>query len=233
MADYKDDLSKIYHDYADKNRATGMWSTDNPGYRFIIEERDRFLREFLSAHDLLRGSDRVALDLGCGSSTLLPDSLEFGTRLGIDLLFELLGGARDSGTLDGVACADGAAMPFPDSSFDVVVISTVLSSVPTAEARRLIGKETTRVLKPGGSVVWYDMRVPNPSNKNITGINRKEIERIFPGLNKDLRTATLIPQVARRLGDHPRIYRFLSGLTVTRSHLIGIMTKPLGTTSTI
>lgn len=226
MAEYKDDLSKIYKDYADKNRATGMWSLENPGYRLIIEERDRSLIRLLSDHGMLKGPDRVALDLGCGGATLVPDSLELGTRVGIDILFELLGRAKASGTMDGVACADGAAMPFPDSAFDLIVISTVLSSVPDAEARRLIGSEVTRVLKPGGSAVWYDMRVPNPSNRNVRGIDKREIERIFPDLRKDLRSTTLIPHVARRLGDRPRLYQMLSGLRLSRSHLLGVLTKP-------
>lgn len=226
MPDDRDELSEIYRGYAEKNQATGRWSRSNPGNEFILDERDRFLVDLLSSNHVLGRRNLHALDVGCGASTLLPSELRLGSRIGIDILFERLIPAVEAGSINGVACADGARMPFPDNSFDLVVLSTVLSSVRDADTRARIGAEVTRVLRPGGQVLWYDMRVPNPANRNIIGINRREISRIFPDLHLDLRSATLIPQLARRLGERPGLYRGLSALRVTRSHLVGVFTKP-------
>ncbi|MCB1256718.1 MAG: class I SAM-dependent methyltransferase [Microthrixaceae bacterium] len=226
MPDNRDELSRIYQGYAEKNQATGRWSRSNPGNEFILNERERLLVDLLAANGVTGGAALAALDVGCGSSTLLPPTLHLGARFGVDILFERLIPAVETGSLAGVACADGAMLPFPDSSFELVVLSTVLSSVPDADVRARIGSDVTRVLRDGGHVLWYDMRVPNPANRNITGINRREIARIFPDLDLDTQSATLVPQLARRLGDRPRLYSTLSSLRFTRSHLVGVFTKP-------
>jgi ubiquinone/menaquinone biosynthesis C-methylase UbiE len=222
MAD-RDELSQIYQDYARRNLATGRWSTANPGNRLLLEERAEALEELLEGAGLL-GRPIEVLDVGCGSATLLPAEVEPRRRIGIDLLSERLHLALEAG-IDAVACADGAALPFPDGCFDLVVLSTVLSSVPDRSTREHIGSEATRVLREGGAVAWYDMRAPNPANRNISRVGRRELRRIFPDLVVQPRSTTLVPQIARRLGDHPRLYRWLSALRVTRSHLIGVFTK--------
>lgn len=224
MAADRDELSEIYKGYAERNLATGRWSTSNPGNRFILEEREAALESLLGKTDLLGRSIDV-LDIGCGSATLLPAAVRCANRIGIDLLHERLHPALTAG-IDGVACADGAALPFPDETFDLVVLSTVLSSVPGPDSRARIGAEATRVLRPGGAVAWYDMRMPNPANRNTSSMSRRELRRIFPGLVTEAHSTTLIPQLARRLGDRPRLYRRLSALRVTRSHWVGVFEKP-------
>ncbi|WP_305080448.1 class I SAM-dependent methyltransferase [Pseudonocardia sp. ICBG1293] len=53
---------------------------------------------------------------------------------------------------------DGAALPFPDDSFDAVVCFTMLHHVPTpGEQDRLFG-EAARVLRPGGTFAGIDSR---------------------------------------------------------------------------
>ena len=60
----------------------------------------------------------------------------------------------------GPTCASARrqASPWPTGSFDVVVASTLFSSVLDPGLRDAIAEECLRVLRPKGVVLWYDMR---------------------------------------------------------------------------
>jgi ubiquinone/menaquinone biosynthesis C-methylase UbiE len=51
---------------------------------------------------------------------------------------------------------DGAAMPFPDGSFDVVACFTMLHHVPSPDTQDQLFGEVARVLRPGGRFVGTD-----------------------------------------------------------------------------
>ncbi|MBU6427490.1 MAG: SAM-dependent methyltransferase, partial [Cyanobacteria bacterium REEB65] len=56
--------------------------------------------------------------------------------------------------------------------------------------------EMQRVLKPGGRILWYDMRIVRP-DRPLVALGRREIARLFRGCTIDLRAVTLNPLVAR------------------------------------
>lgn len=117
-----------------------------------------------------RGDERV-LDVGCGNGFLLVEAakrLTTGTATGIDLWLAAADGqsgeaARRNARLEGVADrvevrdADARAMPFPDGTFDVVLSSLMLHHAGNAADRARVLREMARVLKPGGTIVLYDM----------------------------------------------------------------------------
>jgi SAM-dependent methyltransferase len=55
--------------------------------------------------------------------------------------------------------ADGAALPFPDNSFDTVVCFTMLHHVPSPEKQNQLFAEAQRVLRPGGTFAGSDSRL--------------------------------------------------------------------------
>jgi SAM-dependent methyltransferase len=55
--------------------------------------------------------------------------------------------------------ADGAALPFPDASFDTVVCFTMLHHVPSPEKQDQLFAEAQRVLRPGGTFAGSDSRL--------------------------------------------------------------------------
>ena len=203
------------------------WSGENPGNQALVAEREDALDRLLSgwhrpAHEL------TLLDLGCGSATLLPPRLAGARRIGMDLLFERVHASRTNDPDQNLLCADGAHLPFRAESFDVVVLSTVLSSVRERMVRECIAVECTRVLCDGGAILWYDMRLPNPLNRSTSPLGRRTVEALFPSFDPSWRSVTLLPPLARRLGPVTNTtYPALAHLPFLRSHLAGLLVKPV------
>jgi hypothetical protein len=84
-----------------------------------------------------------------------------------------------------------------------------------------------RILRPGGYLIWYDIRYDNPSNRAVHGVTRSRLQALFPGWRQELKTSTVAPPVARRLGRvTPIVYPVLHAIPILRSHLIGRLRKP-------
>lgn len=99
------------------------------------------------------------LDVGCGSGLLMERLLSRAARppiTGVDVSLEMLGLARDRiGDRARLVLADGAALPFPRGSFEVVATSSSLHHWPDPHAGL---REIARVLRPGGTLVLTDWR---------------------------------------------------------------------------
>lgn len=111
----------------------------------------------------LKPGDRV-LDLACGTGLNFPHLRELvgerGHIVGADLTPAMLDIARKMIDAKGwknveVREADAANLPFPDASFDKVIITFALNIIP--EYVRAI-EEVRRVLVPGGRFVALEMR---------------------------------------------------------------------------
>ena len=53
--------------------------------------------------------------------------------------------------------------------------------------------------RPGGALLWYDLRVNNPSNSSVRKIDKTELAALFPGLAGPVQSTTLAPPLSRRL----------------------------------
>jgi ubiquinone/menaquinone biosynthesis C-methylase UbiE len=98
--------------------------------------------------------------------------------VGVDLLPERVAEARalcPSGVRIEVGSA--AKLDFPDGSFDLVLQSTVCTSVVDTQLKRQVAAEMQRVVKDDGLVLWYDYSVNNPWNPDVQGIRKKRRNR--------------------------------------------------------
>jgi ubiquinone/menaquinone biosynthesis C-methylase UbiE len=123
-------------------------------------------------------------------------------------------------------CGNAAALDFPEASFDLVLQSTVFTSILDREMRQRIAAEMLRVLKSGGFALWYDFFVDNPRNRDVRGVRRSEIRKLFPGCQIHLRRITLAPPIGRLVGPYSAFaYMLLSRSKILCTHYLGLIKK--------
>jgi SAM-dependent methyltransferase len=121
----------------------------------------------------------------------------------------------------------GGALPFGDAAFDLALQATMFSSILDVGARRAIAAEVARVVRPGGVLLWYDLRVNNPGNPDVRRVTREEIAALFPAWRITLERATLAPPLARTLAGRAEMTaRFLAAVPWLRTHYLGVLRKP-------
>ena len=85
---------------------------------------------------------------------------------GIDIQPERVAAARQAVPGAEIAVGDARHLRFPDGGFAVVLQLTLLSSLGSPGAIREALGEGMRVLAPGGLLLIYEPRVPNPLNRH-------------------------------------------------------------------
>jgi arsenite methyltransferase len=131
-----------------------------------LKDREKLL-------DLIQWSgDEQVLDVGCGRGLMLVGAakrLTSGKVIGVDLWQQQdqannnSAATLENAAIEGVTerievkTADMRQLPFPDSSFDVVVSSWAVHNLEAESDRHKALDEIIRVLKPNGSVVLADI----------------------------------------------------------------------------
>lgn len=231
MADRDRDLETIratYARYAREGRGR-IWDPRNPGFARMIRDRDRALVDLLRA-SLPPDGGRV-LDLGAGDGRLAEVAADarvpFKEWTGVDLDPEAVKVASAAVPWATWVEASADELPFEDGSVDVVIASTLFSSLPSPELEARVAAEIGRVLRPGAWLVWYDLRYDNPSNAAVHAMGHSRLRALFPGWRAELQPTTLLPPLARRLGRLTgTLYGPLELVRPLRSHLVGRLRRP-------
>jgi ubiquinone/menaquinone biosynthesis C-methylase UbiE len=172
------------------------------------------------------------LEVGCGRIGWLGELLTWGVResdlSGIDIDERRLRDAQASLPAADLRVGEGTSLPWNSNTFGLVVASTVFSSILDREVRVLVAREIERVLAPGGALLWYDMRIDNPANPHVRGLTARRVRELFSGLDGHVKSVTLAPPVARIVAPRSWVLAtLLEGLPPLRSHLLGVLVKPL------
>jgi ubiquinone/menaquinone biosynthesis C-methylase UbiE len=170
------------------------------------------------------------VEIGCGTAGPLAAFLGAGRPflVGIDLQVGRLQAAQRTHPSLGLLAADARQLPLAAATFDAAICSTLFSSILHDEVARVVAREIDRILTPGGVVLWFDLRVGNPSNPDVRGVPRRMLTRLFPGYDLDVRPCVLAPPVARRLSKRPVLSALAEQVRPLRSHLGGGLWKPAG-----
>lgn len=218
--------SRIKEVYAERERSVAhdLYSLRKPDVLYREQELERALAAALPPL-----KDARILDVGCGHGARLLNLVRLGATpdnlWGIDLLPDRVASAITH-LPKAVHLMRGSAEEITNENgfFDLVFQFTVFSSILDREVQRRIASQILRVLRPGGSVIWYDVRFRNPWNYDLMPIIKDDIIALFPGCRYKFRRLTPIPPLARR---SPKLASALGALTfgLLTTHYLAVITK--------
>ena len=200
--------------------------------RFQALERERHVIRLLDRYGLRPLGGKKILDVGCGAGKWLRDLIDWGADpesvYGVELLPASAAKARrllpETVTIE---CGDVASLSFPAATFDIVLQSSVFTSVLDDEVRRAMAAEMLRVMRPNGVILWYDMLPKRAWSSYLRPVTKDELHMLFPECRFDLRRITLAPLLTRMVA--PRSWRACSALSripALCSHQLGIIRRP-------
>jgi ubiquinone/menaquinone biosynthesis C-methylase UbiE len=226
------DLARISAEYGRRARElpADFYSWSKPANLLLHQQTMRGCVRMLHRAALFPLKNSRILDVGCGNGTWLLEFMQWGADpsalCGIDLLPERLQGARHRIPQADIRAGSASELPWPDESFDLVSQFTVFTSILDPTLKQDLASEMLRVLRPGGSVLWFDFRVSNPSNPHVRGIGAAEIRRLFAGCEVELSSVLLAPPLARLITKLSwPLAECLHAVPLLRTHYAGLIRK--------
>lgn len=223
---------KILKEYERRKRETptSLYAPWNRGQTFLQDSRRRLAAEMLHAAGAFPTSTSRCLEVGHGHIGWLADLIAWGvpaTNLhGIELIPERAETTRDLIPCADIRIGDATRMPWLSGSFDLIVVSTVFTSILSDRVRKDLADEITRVMATNGTLMWYDFAVNNPRNRQVRRVTRAELRALFPSLRGSICSVSLAPPIARFVA--PRciwLASLLETVPFLRTHLIAVLRK--------
>jgi SAM-dependent methyltransferase len=226
------ELQAIAERYA---RRAGMVEPDRysllrPEVWQMLQERQRALLRVLAQRPG-RPADWRLTEVGCGAGGNLLEMLRLGLQpahlQGVELLPERYEAARAMlPEALRLSLGDAAAAGIEAGSQDLVLQSTVFSSILDDGVQQGLAEAMWRWLKPGGAVLWYDFIVDNPRNRDVRGVPLRRVRELFPQGRLQAQRLTLAPPLARRVCRvHPAAYTVFNSIPWLRTHVLAVIQK--------
>ena len=199
-----------------------------------VQERQRAMLRLFVRLGLTDLASLRVLEVGCGAGGNLLELLRMGFApqhlAGAELLPDRLAQARavlpPAVTLRG---GDASVLDIAPGSVDIVLQSTVFSSLLDDGFQQRLAAAMWRWVAPGGGVLWYDFTVNNPHNRDVRGVPLARVRQLFPLASMQYQRVTLAPPIARRVCRlHPGLYTLFNALPPLRTHLLAWAQKPGG-----
>ena len=198
----------------------------------LLAERRRALLGLMQRAGIQSVADLRLLEVGCGSGGNLLELLHLGFDpahlTGIELLpdrFEQARARLPAGVQ--LMLGDAVTAPVAPASQDLVLQSTVFSSLLDDAFQQQLAQALWQWLRPGGALIWYDFTVDNPRNRDVRGVPLRRLRRLFPQGHVTARRVTLAPPLARAACRvHPALHDALNLLPFLRTHVLAWVAKP-------
>jgi ubiquinone/menaquinone biosynthesis C-methylase UbiE len=204
---------------------------NEPWFMVARQDRERHAASLLARAGFGSLQGHPCLEVGFGQFGWLNNLINLGAREsdlhGVELDPIRVEQARSVFPVADLREGDASALPWQDETFDLVVASTLFTSILSPEVRRMVALEITRVLANGGALLWYDFRFNNPRNPNVRKVTREELKELFPTLSGEIQSVTLAMPLLRLVA--PRSWmlaQVLSAAPFLRTHLIALLRKP-------
>ncbi len=225
-------LRKIYE--ARRYDVDPAYCDANPVNLQRVQSMERAALRALSQAGLAdRLGELDVLDFGCGNGKWFGRWLAWGAMpeglVGVDARPEAIALARRRFPGSCFQVSDPDQLPFEDERFDVVSQNVAFSSILDPELRAICATELSRVLRPGGLLLWCDLAFDNPRNPDVKAVKARELRTLFPRLELvRIDRLVLAPPLAKqvvpaswlaaRILDH--------GVPLLRTHLHAVLRKP-------
>ncbi len=208
------------------------YSLLQPDVWHSVQERQRAMLRLFARLGWADLAQRRVAEVGCGAGGNLLELLRIGfapERLsGAELLPERFDQARRV-LPQSVRLWQGDASQWPlaPGSQDLVLQSTVFSSLLDDAFQQQLAAAMWSWLKPGGGVLWYDFTVNNPRNADVRGVPLARLRVLFPQARLVAQRVTLAPPIARAVCRlHPLLYPVFNALPALRTHVLAWLEKP-------
>jgi SAM-dependent methyltransferase len=209
-----------------------LWEGLAPAVLLPLQEKERALARWVTECAIGPLGDTTLLDVGCGNGDDLLQLIRFGFEpanlTGIELLDDRARAARIR-LPEGVSviAGDAASAALPDGGFDVVMQSTVFTSILDDAFQRALAAEMWRLVAPGGGVLWIDFTYDNPRNADVRGVKLDRLRALFPSPPARVWRVGLAPPIARAVTRvHPSLYGAVNILPFLRTHVVVWIPKP-------
>jgi len=230
-----DQIRKRYLRRDQSGRDRFVYSLLRPDQYMTQQEKERVYLSILSRLDLAAIKTMKVLEIGCGGGVNILQFLRWGfppeNIRGSELMPDLCAQARHllPAAVE-IIEGDALGLRLPEGSFDIVLVSTVFTSVLDESFRAQLAKKIWSLVRPNGAVLWYDFIYNNPSNPDVTAIPRRHVLELFPGARALSHKVTLAPPIARFVCRvHPPLYSLFNLFPFLRTHLIAWLEKPAPT----
>ena len=225
-----DEVRAVAQRYA-RRRNADLYSASRPEVRLLLAERQQAWREMWAEQGLHDLSALRLVEVGSGAGGNLAELMALGFApehlQGIELLPERHQHAR--ATLPAalkLTLGDASTAHIAPASQDLVLASTLFSSLLDRDFQQSMADTMWHWLKPGGAVLWYDFIVNNPRNPDVRGVPLKRVRELFPQAATSHRRVTLAPPLARLLCRvHPALYGVFNAWPPLRTHIAALLSK--------
>ncbi len=227
-----DEAQAIAKRYSRRVPRDDRYSFLRPEVCLGVQERQRVMLQLLKRQGITDLAPLRLLEVGCGTGGNLLEFLRMGCTPqhleGIELLPERCALARQA-LPSAVRLHEGDALrlDIQAASHDVVLVSTVFSSVLDPIFQQRLATALWQWVRPGGAVLWYDFTYNNPHNADVRGVSLHRVRELFPQGRITARRVTLAPPLARAIVRvHPALYSLFNCVAWLRTHQLCWIQKP-------
>ncbi len=203
----------------------------SPYVFMVLQELDRALFRWVHQCKLMPVSEKRVLEIGCGSGSNLLRLINMGFRPQNMVANELSQERAANARLrlpDAVKVLPGDALKIdePQESFDIVLQSTVFTSILRDDFQHALAKRMWDLVAPGGGVLWYDFKYNNPRNPDVRGIPTAKLRKLFPMADIKTWNLTLAPPLGRVVTrKNTFLYHVFNSVPLLRTHVLSWIKK--------
>jgi ubiquinone/menaquinone biosynthesis C-methylase UbiE len=227
------EVARITAEYDRRSREipVDFYSWQRPANLLKDQQIARSCIRLLHRADMFPLDGKKVVDVGCGVGTWLLEFLQWGadpvSLAGLDLMPD-----RVARTLQRIPEADirlgnAGSLPWESASFDIASQFMMFTNLFDDAAKRTASSELLRVVKPGGVILWLDMRYNNPRNPQMRAIGPRELRTLFPGCAIAGESVMLASPLSRAVtATSWTLAEALHVLPFLRSHYAAVIRKP-------